>query len=51
MSYKIDQAALDTLFLKARSQNGWTDQGVSEAELRALYDLAIYGPTSANTQP
>ncbi|MFG1399086.1 malonic semialdehyde reductase [Roseixanthobacter pseudopolyaromaticivorans] len=51
MSYTIDQAALDTLFLKARSQNGWTDQPVSEAELRALYDLAIYGPTSANTQP
>ncbi len=30
MSYKIDQAALDLLFLKARSHNGWTEQDVSE---------------------
>ncbi|GGF75795.1 putative NADH dehydrogenase/NAD(P)H nitroreductase [Azorhizobium oxalatiphilum] len=51
MTYKIDQAALDTLFLKARSQNGWTSEPVTDAELKALYDLYVYGPTSANTQP
>ncbi|TCT05945.1 malonic semialdehyde reductase [Aquabacter spiritensis] len=51
MTYRIDPAAIDTLFLKARSHNGWTSEPVSEAELRALYDLMIYGPTSANTQP
>lgn len=51
MTYRVDSAALDTLFLKARSHNGWTDTPVTDAELKALYDLAIYGPTSANTQP
>ncbi|MBN8914270.1 MAG: malonic semialdehyde reductase [Rhizobiales bacterium] len=47
----IDAAAIDRLFLSARTQNGWTDAPVSEAEVRALYDLVKYGPTSANTQP
>ncbi|QRG08034.1 malonic semialdehyde reductase [Xanthobacter dioxanivorans] len=47
----IDQAAIDRLFLDARSQNGWTDAPVTEAEIRALYDLVKSGPTSANTQP
>ncbi|MEP9377068.1 malonic semialdehyde reductase [Aquabacter sp. CN5-332] len=51
MTYRVDPAALDTLFFKARSQNGWTNQPVSEEELRDLYNLMIYGPTSANTQP
>lgn len=51
MTYRVDPAALDTLFLKARSHNGWTDEPVTEAELRALYELMIHGPTSANTQP
>jgi len=51
MSYQIDDAALDRLFLKARTQNGWTDQPVSDAELRELYHLMIHGPTSANTLP
>ena len=51
MTGKIEQASIDQLFLAARSQNGWTDQPVSEAEVRALYDLVKFGPTSANTQP
>ena len=51
MTYTIDQAALDALFLTARSHNGWTDQPVTDAELTALYDLVKFGPTSANTQP
>lgn len=51
MPYKIDQAALDTLFLKARSHNGWTSEPVTDTELKELYELYIYGPTSANTQP
>lgn len=51
MTYTIDQNALDTLFLKARSHNGWTDAPVTDAELTELYDLLKFGPTSANTQP
>lgn len=51
MTSKIDPSALDTLFLKARSHNGWTDQPVSEEDVRELYRLMVHAPTSANTQP
>ncbi|WP_127088869.1 malonic semialdehyde reductase [Aquabacter cavernae] len=51
MTYRVDPAALDTLFFKARSHNGWTSQPVTDAELRSLYEVMIHGPTSANTQP
>ena len=47
----VDQAALDTLFLQARSQNGWRGDPVGEDEIRAAYDIAKWGPTSMNTQP
>ena len=47
----VDQAALDTLFFSARSQNGWKTDEVSDDELRAAYDIAKWGPTSMNTQP
>ncbi|HTR05276.1 MAG TPA: malonic semialdehyde reductase [Paraburkholderia sp.] len=43
--------ALDTLFRGARTQNGWLDKSVTDEQLRALYDLAKYGPTSMNTSP
>ncbi len=49
--YKVDDATLETLFTKARSQNGWLPGAVSDAELQAAYDLARWGPTSMNTQP
>ncbi|RYI94523.1 MAG: nitroreductase family protein, partial [Acetobacteraceae bacterium] len=29
----IDQAAIDTLFLKARTQNKWKDEPVTEDQL------------------
>ena len=47
----LDDAALDTLFREARTHNKWTDQPVSDDELRALFDLLKMGPTSANTSP
>ena len=47
----IDQAAIDALFLGARTQNKWTNEPVTEAELRALYDILKFGPTSANSSP
>lgn len=47
----IDAAALDALFRTARTQNGWTDQPVSDDALRALYDLLKMAPTSANCSP
>ncbi len=48
---KIDQAALDQLFLNARTANGFLDQPVPRALLQEAYDLAKMAPTSMNTQP
>jgi 3-hydroxypropanoate dehydrogenase len=48
---RVADMALDVLFRKARSQNGWQDTSVSESQLRRLYDLMKWGPTSANTSP
>jgi len=46
-----DQSLLDRLFGEARSQNGWREDVVSDAQLREAYELAQWGPTSMNTQP
>lgn len=51
MSHPLDDKALDQLFRTARSRNAWTPQAVSETLLRAVYDLARFGPTSANASP
>ena len=47
----IDQAAIDTLFLKARTQNKWKDEPVTEDQLRQIYDILKFGSTSANCSP
>jgi 3-hydroxypropanoate dehydrogenase len=51
MNPTLDTAALDTLFLQARSHNAWTPEPVSDALLERLYDLMKMGPTSANCSP
>ena len=47
----LDDQALDALFRRARSHNGWLDQPVTDDTLRRLYDLMKWGPTSANSCP
>ena len=47
----LDQASLATLFTDARTQNGWQDRPVSDAQLQQVYDLMKWGPTSANCSP
>lgn len=47
----ISDSALDCLFRQARSHNGWLPQRVSEAQLRQIYELVKWGPTSANCSP
>ncbi len=47
----LTEEALNTLFTDARTHNRWTDRAVSEAQLRQLYDLMKWGPTSANSAP
>ncbi len=47
----IDSDSLDSLFRTARTHYRWLDQPVSDDELRAVYDLMKWGPTSANCSP
>lgn len=47
----IDAGGLDRLFRTARTPNAWTDRPVPQALLREVYDLAKWGPTSANVSP
>lgn len=47
----LDDKALDLLFREARTQNGWLDKPVTDDQLRAIYEVMKWGPTSANSQP
>src|SRR5271155_1236075 len=51
MLNKLDNLALDQLFRTARTRNAWTDRLVTEQQLRELYDLMKFGPTSSNCCP
>ena len=46
----LDDKALDTLFRTARSHNALGGE-VSDAQLRQLYDIVKWAPTTQNTQP
>ncbi|MEV0698266.1 malonic semialdehyde reductase [Saccharopolyspora sp. NPDC050389] len=43
--------AQDLLFRRARTANSFAPEPVTDAQLRAIYDLLRWAPTSANTQP
>lgn len=51
MSQSLQDAALDQLFRTARTRNGWTQETLPESLFRQIYDLAKWGPTSANASP
>ncbi|MGH8025525.1 MAG: malonic semialdehyde reductase [Pseudoxanthomonas sp.] len=51
MSDVLNDNALDQLFRTARTQNAFQDRPVEDAQLRALYELLKWGPTSANMSP
>jgi nitroreductase len=48
---RLDDEALNTLFRTARAHDAWTDRPVPDGTLREVYDLAKWGPTSANAGP
>ena len=47
----LDDRSLDVLFRNARVHNGWQNKPVSDDQLRAIYELMKWGPTSANSSP
>lgn len=48
---RLADASLDQLFRTARTRNGWSPEAIPEALLREIYDVAKWGPTSANASP
>lgn len=51
MSEVLSEAALDQLFRTARTYNAFLPKPVEDATLHRLYELAKFGPTSANSSP
>lgn len=51
MSLVLDHAAQDLLFREARTANTFSDEPVTEEQVRAIYDLVKFGPTSMNMSP
>ena len=48
---RLNDHALDVLFRKARTYSAWLPKPVPDALLRELYEVAKWGPTSANACP
>ena len=51
MGERIDDRCIDVILRTARTQNGWLATPVSDADLRAIYAVAVQGPTSVNSCP
>jgi len=47
----LDSKSLDKILREARTHNGFQDKPVSDAQLRELFEVLKWGPTSANCQP
>lgn len=51
MANPVNDYAMDLIWRRGRSYNGWTDEPVPETLIRAAYDLTKMGMTSANCSP
>ncbi|MFC6198008.1 malonic semialdehyde reductase [Ponticaulis profundi] len=51
MAPPLSEIAQDQIFRKARSHNAWRAEDIPDTLIRQTYDLAKFGPTSANTSP
>jgi 3-hydroxypropanoate dehydrogenase len=47
----VSSDCIDQIFRDARTHNVWLSRPVPSEVLRRLYELAAFGPTSANTTP
>ena len=48
---ELDRESQDLLFRGARTANTFTDEPVTDDQVRAIYELVKWGPTSMNNQP
>ncbi len=48
---ELEKDAQDLLFRSARTANAFTDEPVSDEQVRAIHDLVKWGPTAMNAQP
>jgi 3-hydroxypropanoate dehydrogenase len=48
---KLDKLATDILFTEARTYSTWRSDPVTDSDIREMYELAKWGPTTANTNP
>ena len=51
MSEMLSETAIDQLFRTARTFNAFLPKDVSDEQLRGIYELTKFGPTSANSSP
>ncbi len=51
MNDTLDDGALDIIFREARTHNEWLDEPVTDDDLRAIFELMKFGPTTANSSP
>ena len=47
----LNSEAMDLIFRSARTQNGWQAKPVSDEQLRQLYELMKWAPTTMNSGP
>jgi nitroreductase len=51
MTTAISNESIQQLFTAARTHHAWLDKPVADGLLQEIYDLAKWGPTSANSLP
>ena len=51
MTSRLPAAALDQIFLEARTLSRWQPRDVPDELLREIVEIARFGPTSANSSP
>src|SRR5882762_11274738 len=51
MNTPISISSIQQLFTEARTHHAWQDKPVADGLLQEIYDLAKWGPTSANSLP
>ena len=51
ISQSLEQSALSQLFIDARTHNSWQDKPVTDEQIKDLYELLKFAPTSVNCNP